>query len=143
MDENSYGPHSNFGNDELTLPVNKGEKEKYPSKNVHLLDNSVDAPNLCSSEPAGDLLPSLNCASENSSELRRRRDDLNYPPHYPDLQHGSVPEVRNTDNHIDISPLDFGFISDSEADTDDTDEFHEKPRYAAISIIRSITPLGD
>ena len=108
---------------------NKGEKEKHSENSVYLLDkDTVDTKNIYPSDAMEDLHPSLNCGSENGSELRRRRDDLNYPPNYPTLQKGVVPDVRNPDNHIDISPMDFGFVSDSEDDSEDTDEFHEAPR---------------
>ena len=133
MDGNSYASHSNICSHELSPSINKGEKEKDPSNNAYLPEsNIVDAPNVCANETGGDLIPSLNCGSENSSELRRRRDDLNYPPRYPDLQHTSLPEVRNSEKHIDISPMDFGFVSDSDDDSDETDEFHDKPRYTIL-----------
>ena len=103
---------------------NKGEKEKHSGKDAFLLDkDTVDANNIYPSDAMEDVHPSMNNASENGNELRRRRDDLNYPPNYPTLQQGAVP-----DNHIDISPMDFGFVSDSEDDSEETDEFHERPR---------------
>ena len=133
MDGNSYASHTNHGSHELSHSINKGEKEKDPSNNAYLPEsNTVDAPNLCTNETGGDLLPSLNCGSEHSSELRRRRDDLHYPPRYPDLQHTSLPEVRNLEKTIDISPMDFGSLSESDDDSDETDEFHDRPRYIII-----------
>ena len=90
---------------------------------------TVDSPVVGASGNKDDLLPAMDGVSENSSELRKRRDDLNYPPRYPDLQRVSLSEARNANNPIDISPMDFGFVTDSEDDSEDTtDEFHDKPR---------------
>ena len=118
MDENAYNVSQDSDHHDQG---NKGEKEKHSDNNEYLLDkDTVDTKNLYPSE---DLHPSINC--ENGNELRRRRDDLNYPPNYPTLQQ----DARIPDNHIDISPMDFGFVSDSEDDSETTDEFHENPRY--------------
>ena len=107
----------------------KGLKEKHSENDVHLLNkDTVDAKNYYPSDAMEEMHPSMNSASENGSELRRRRDDLNYPPNYPTLKQSAVQDIQNPDNHIDISPMDFGFVSDSEDDTEETDEFHEKPR---------------
>ena len=91
--------------------------------------NIVAAPGVGDKDTTGDLLPTLDCVSENSSDVRRRREDLNYPPRYPDLQRVPWSEAQNADNQIDISPMDFGFVSDSEDESDETtEEFYEKPR---------------
>ena len=130
MDGTSYTcSSSNPNNQDLTPRLAKGEKEKGMADDTHALDMNIDAPGVGACGTKIDLLPTLDCVSENSSELRRRRDDLNYPPRYPDLQRVSLSEARNTDNQIDISPMDLGFVSDSEDDSEDTtDEFHDKPR---------------
>ena len=128
MGDNASNSGSFPENHELTLKLSKGEKEKDSSSNANFFHNdNIDTPDLCASKNVGGLIPSMDCLSENNSELRRRRDDLHYPPRYPDLHKASFPAVRNADNQIDISPMDFGFVSDSD-DSDDTDEFHEKPR---------------
>ena len=127
MAENIYKTSSE-GTDEIGTTINLGEKEKINSDSTNIYRGNIDSPGLNASDPSADMLESLDRSHENTNELRRRREDLNYPPRYPDLQHSSLPEVRNADNHIDISPMDFGFVSESEDDTEDTDEFHEKPR---------------
>ena len=127
MAENIYKTSSE-GIDEIGTTSNLGEKEKVNSDSTNIFRGNVDSPGLNASNPSADMLESLDRSHENTNELRRRREDFNYPPRYPDLQHSSLPEVRNADNHIDISPMDFGFVSESEDDTEDTDEFYEKPR---------------
>jgi hypothetical protein len=43
-----------------------------------------------------------------------------------------LPEVRNLEKHIDISPMDFGSVSESDDDSDETDEFHDKPSFRGV-----------
>ena len=126
MDGDLYPSSPNPKDHELVPRLMKGEKEKEVPNECTDVDG---IPNSGACGTKTDQIPTLDSASDNSSEVRRRREELNYPPRYPDLQRVAWSESKNTDNQIDVSPMDFGFVSDSEDGSDDTtDEFLDKPR---------------